>query len=79
MREFQDQMGATWTASVARTEGPDYKGRYHLVMKNEAGDQVGLTDVEWNSERTAARTLETMSLLELKKRLRSARGRSAGV
>lgn len=79
MREFQDQTGASWTASVALTEGPDYKGRYHLVMRNEGGDEVALIDVEWNSERTAARTLETMSLVELQKRLRSARGRSAGV
>lgn len=65
-------------ASVAREEGGDYKGRFYLLLKGAAdGDSppVFLTDVRWNSERTAERTLATMSGVELRRRLRSARGR----
>lgn len=78
MREFTDQSGNEWIASVASEEGPDYKGRFYFVMRPQEGDdRVALVDVRWNSERTAQRTLETMSLVELRRRLRSAVGRQA--
>lgn len=76
MRQFEDEAGREWTADVAETSGIDYKGRFHLVMRS--GDrEVALDDVRWNSERTAARTLETMSAVELRRRLRSASGRAS--
>lgn len=59
----------------------DYKGRFYLVFRpeeeGEAGgpEQLPLRDVRWNTERTARRTLETMSVVELRRRLRSAIGR----
>lgn len=78
MREFEDREGRAWVAEVAEREGPDYKGRYHLVMRPAAGGEpVELTDVRWNGVGTASRTLETMSLGELRRRLHSARGRAA--
>ncbi|MDE2762454.1 MAG: hypothetical protein OXQ94_18750 [Gemmatimonadota bacterium] len=67
-------------ASVAREEGGDYKGRFYLVLKRAAGGDgppVFLTDVRWNSRRTAQRTLATMSDIELRRRMRSALGRAA--
>jgi hypothetical protein len=65
-------------ASVDSEEGPDYKGRFYLVMRpKEGGDAVALVDVRWNSERTSERTLATMSVVELRRRLRSAVGRQA--
>lgn len=77
MRDFQDENGQEWTATVGRREGPDYKGTFHFVMTPAGeGEPVELTDVRWNSERTAQRTLETMSVVELRRRLRSARGRA---
>ena len=79
MRDFQDENGVEWSANVTATEGPDYKGRYHLTLTNGAGEVVELVDIEWNTARTAERTLETMSMNELRKRLRSAKGRAAGV
>ncbi|MDP2958755.1 MAG: hypothetical protein Q8N53_20185 [Longimicrobiales bacterium] len=79
MRDFTDQAGQGWTARVASQSGPDYKGRFHLVMRPASGDadEVALEDVRWNGERTARRTLETMSEAELRRRLRSALGRAS--
>lgn len=79
MRQFEDADGTVWTATVAERPGVDYKGRFHLVMEAEGGAElVALSDVRWNTERTAARTLDTMSQVELRRRLRSARGRTSG-
>lgn len=79
MRDFLDADGRAWTASVRNEHGTDYKGRFYLVLvpgDGGDGDAVALEDVRWNSERTARRTLETMSEVELRRRLRSALGRS---
>jgi len=79
MREFKDHEGRDWEATIRTREGLDFKGRYHLVLRHrgaEEDDEVELTDVRWNSEKTARRTLETMSDVELRRRLRSARGRA---
>ena len=81
MREFEDEQGRAWVADVRERPGPDYKGRYYFAMVPRGGgegDVVPLVDVRWNSERTARRTLETMSDVELRRRLRSARGRHRG-
>jgi len=75
MREFTDTEGRSWTATAATEESTDYKGRYHLVIEADDGELVELTDVRWNSERSARRTLDSMSVVELRRRLRSATGR----
>jgi hypothetical protein len=76
MREFTDADGRVWIASATEESGADYKGRFHLVMRSGDGDEVvELADVRWNSERSAHRTLATMSVVELRRRLRSAEGR----
>lgn len=76
MREFTNEAGEVWTATVREKSGPDYKGRYVLWLEPRDGGQgVALVDVRWNSEVTARRTVETMSEVELRRRLRSARGR----
>lgn len=79
MREFTDQEGRSWMATVREIQGPDYKGRWLFVMapKDDPDSEVALGDVRWNTERTARRTLETMSLVELRRRLRSALGRAS--
>jgi hypothetical protein len=79
MKHFSDSEGRGWTADVAEREGADYKGRFFFVLRpsGDEGGEVALTDVRWNSERTARRSLETMSDVELRRRLRSARGRAA--
>jgi len=79
MRNFEDRSGTPWTAYVVQKPGDDYKGRFHLAMRRSAGSggEVSLTDVRWNSERAARSALETMSLVELRRRLRSALGRAS--
>lgn len=79
MRKFQDEQGVTWVASCRERSGDDYKGRYWLVMDREGGAEdegLELADVQWNSSRTAERTLRTMSEVELRRRHRSALGRA---
>jgi len=79
MRDFTDQDGRSWTALVHETPGPDYKGRFFFVMApaDDPAAEVALQDVRWNTERTARRTLDTMSQVELRRRLRSALGRAS--
>jgi hypothetical protein len=80
MREFNDTDGRPWVATADEEHGTDYKGRYYLVMKPaHGGEAVALKDVRWNSERSARRTIDTMSLVELRRRLRSAVGRKSPV
>jgi hypothetical protein len=76
MRDFTDGSGTGWVATVRERPGPDYKGRYYFFLEPRGGGEgVALVDVRWNSERTAQRTLQTMSEVELRRRLRSATGR----
>ena len=76
MREFSDADGRAWVASAVEEEGTDYKGRFYLVMSPaDSGDVVELRDVRWNSHRSAERTITSMSVVELRRRLRSAAGR----
>jgi hypothetical protein len=77
MRQFTDHQENQWTACVHRADGPDYKGRYVMVLENDLGQSIALNDIRWNTEKTAYRTLQTMSDVELRRRLRSATGRSA--
>lgn len=79
MREFQDSEGEEWVATIRERPGPDYKGRYYFFLRpKDRSEEEGvfLLDVRWNSRNTAERTLETMSGVELRRRLRSALGRS---
>jgi hypothetical protein len=78
MREFTDAEGRRWRASARLEPSVDYKGRYFLVLEpvnGTGGEALELREVRWNSERTAARTISTMSGFELRRRLRSALGR----
>jgi hypothetical protein len=77
MREFEDAEGRAWRASAREEPSVDYKGRYFLVLEpaDGTGEALELPEVRWNSERTATRTIATMSSFELRRRLRSALGR----
>jgi hypothetical protein len=78
MKEFTDAEGRRWRASAREEPSVDYKGRYFLVLESAdgaMGEAFELEEVRWNSERTAMRTISTMSGFELRRRLRSALGR----
>ena len=78
MRDFDDADGRRWTASAMEEEGTDYKGRLYMVLSpSDSEETLELRDVRWNSEQTARRTLETMSVVELRRRLRAAAGRGS--
>lgn len=79
MRRFLDSDGGVWVATVHSEAGLDFKGRHHLFFHPEDAEDEGfdLLDVRWNSKGTAERTLATMSGVELRRRLRSARGRAS--
>jgi len=80
MREIQDEAGRVWVIGVKARTGADFKGRYAFAasLAEGGGDEpeVVLDDVRWNSEKTARRTLETMSTVELRRRLHWALGRA---
>lgn len=81
MREFKDDSGTTWIATIQERPGDDYKGRFAFVVTPEGEaprEGFPLEDVRWNSTRTAERTLRTMSDEELRRRLRIALGRGSG-
>ncbi len=78
MKEFTDGDGRRWRAFAREEPSVDYKGRYYLVLEpvnGQASETLDLREVRWNSERTAERTIATMSGFELRRRLRSALGR----
>jgi len=77
MRQFTDREGRAWEAFAREEDGTDYKGRFHMVVRPfaDGAGEYALEDIRWNNQRTADRTLETMSVVELRRRLRSAVGR----
>lgn len=78
MRDFTDAEGRRWRASARQEPSVDYKGRYFLALESvdgTTGEVLEVREVRWNSERTAERTISTMSGFELRRRLRSALGR----
>ncbi|TVR63320.1 MAG: hypothetical protein EA422_09595 [Gemmatimonadales bacterium] len=80
VREFRDLEGRRWRAGFTYGESLDYQGRYHLTFESGEDDATAeLRDVRWNSEHTARLRLESFSDVELRRRLRSALGRSVGV
>jgi len=83
MKEFTDAQGGRWLASAREdsAKGVDYKGRVYLVIEPADASRGGvleLPEVRWNNERTAARTIASMSTFELRRRLRSALARVEG-
>ena len=71
MKEFTDEQGDMWVASAREEDTPRHHGRWYLVF-HPAGDADGILampEVRWQSRRSAVRTLNTMSVFELRRRL----------
>ena len=78
MREFKDEAGSVWLASIRERVGDDYKGRFGFQVEpkdGHEGEGLSVEEVRWNSPRTAQRTLSTMAEKELRRLLKIARGR----
>jgi len=80
MREFTDEQGAVWSAFAAEEDTPRHHGRWYLVLRPVGADVplLAAPEVRWQSRASAERTLATMSLFELRRRLTGAE-RRAGV
>lgn len=77
MRNFDDAAGGRWTATAIEEETPRHHGRWQLMFhrQDDGADLYPVEDVRWQTEETAERTLRTMSVFELRRRLTTARAR----
>jgi hypothetical protein len=78
MKEFADGSGSRWVASAREEQTPRHHGRWFLVF-HPAGDDgapLSMPEVRWQTRATAARTLQTMSDFELRRRLQVVRERA---
>lgn len=78
MKEFADETGSRWVASAREEQTPRHHGRWFLVFHPAHDDSAPLSmpEVRWQTRATAARTLQTMSDFELRRRLHVVRERS---
>lgn len=80
MRSFTDESGQDWITAVREEETPRHHGRWYLVFHpaDAAGSEFAVPELRWQTQATAERTIRTMSEVELRRRLRIARGRFPG-
>ena len=77
MRSFYDEAGRAWLADALEESTPRHHGRWHLVFRPEDGDGpvLPMHEVRWQTRETGARTVATMSEVELRRRLATVRAR----
>ncbi|HSJ23308.1 MAG TPA: hypothetical protein VK929_01405 [Longimicrobiales bacterium] len=71
MKTFTDENGAAWVASAREEQTPRHHGRWFLVFHAEGGEDnmLAMPEVRWQTRATAERTLRSMSVFELRRRL----------
>jgi hypothetical protein len=79
MRTFASESGERWVAGAREEDTPRHHGRWYMIVhpENDTGKVLALPEVRWQTRATAERTLETMSLFELRRRLAIAQSRAA--
>lgn len=79
MVTFQDEAGRRWVAGAREEQTPRHHGRWYMILhpESEPQDVLALPEIRWQTRATAERTLETMSVFELRRRLDIARRRAA--
>lgn len=78
MRTFADENDRAWIATAREEDTPRHHGRWYLVFHPEGDDAsiLPMPEVRWQTRPTARRTLRTMSLFELRRRLHIVLGRT---
>ena len=78
MRTFEAAGGERWVAGAREEATPRHHGRWYMIMhpEHDEGRVLALPEIRWQTRATAERTVETMSLFELRRRLDIARGRN---
>lgn len=71
MRPFTDEQGRAWVAGAMEEDTPRHHGRWYLVFHPADAEtpRLDVPEVRWQSRGEAERTLATMSLFDLRRRL----------
>ena len=71
MRTFDDLHGRRWVATAREEDTPRHHGLWYLLFhaEGEDGRELAMPEVRWQSRVSAQRTLRTMGLWELQRRL----------
>lgn len=78
MRTFHDEHGREWIATVKEEATARHHGRWYLVLRAadgdgpDAGAELPVAEIRWQTEASARRTIRTMAEFELRKRLAGA-------
>jgi hypothetical protein len=74
MKVFKDEFGNSWVAKAVEEETPRHHGRWYLVFhpEHDPAKTYDVPTIRWQTQATAARTLETISDFELRRRVNSA-------
>lgn len=80
MRPFTDESGRDWVATAIEEDTPRHHGRWYLVFHPTTAETplLSMPEVRWQTRATAERTIRTMSLFELQRRV-AALARRAGL
>jgi hypothetical protein len=78
MKQFKNSDGEVWIATAREEQTPRHHTRWHLVFHpvNQGEAMLPLPEIRWQTRETAERTLASMSLFELRRRLKVARARA---
>jgi len=78
--QFEDESGRQWVAGTREEDTPRHHTRWYLVFHPAGQDDpiIPMSEVRWQTEETAERTLRTMSTFELRRRLHTALSRQLG-
>ena len=79
MRTFQSEAGQVWVAGAREEDTPRHHGRWYMILHPQDDETavLALPEIRWQTRASAERTLETMSLFELRRRLDIALRRAA--
>ena len=78
MKPFTDVHGGAWVAGATEEDTPRHHGRWYLVFQpaGAAAPRLDVPEVRWQNLGEAERTLATMSLFDLRRRLVAAQRRA---